>query len=86
MDFYFIMLYTIYINLKKGCDSMTNAKEQVIKVVNKMPDNATIEDIIYNIYFQVKLAKSEEDIKNGRVMSLEESKARLEELYENYNI
>ena len=80
------MLYTIYINLKKGCDSMTNAKEQVIKVVNKMPDNATIEDIIYNIYFQVKLAKSEEDIKNGRVMSLEESKARLEELYENYNI
>jgi len=65
---------------------MTNTKEQVIKVVNKMPDNATIEDIIYNIYFQVKLAKSEEDIKNGRVMSLEESKARLEELYENYNI
>ena len=80
------MLYTIYINFKKGCDSMTNAKEQVIKVVNKMTDNATIEDIIYNIYFQGKLAKSEEDIKNGRVMSLEESKARLEELYENYNI
>ena len=65
---------------------MTNAKEQVMEVVNNMPDNATIEDIIYNIYFQVKLAKSEEDIKNGRVMSLEESKVRLEELYENYNI
>lgn len=65
---------------------MTNAKEQVIEVVNKMPDNASIEDIIYNIYFQIKLAKSEEDIKNGRVMSIAESKRRLEELYENYNI
>lgn len=65
---------------------MTNAKEQVIEVINKMPDNASIEDIIYNIYFQIKLAKSEEDIKNGRLMSIEESKKRLEELYENYNI
>jgi len=64
---------------------MTNAKEQVIKVLNNLPDNSTIEEILYNIYFQIKLAKSEDDIKNGRVMSLEESKKRLKELYEDYN-
>ena len=76
----------MHMKLMKGCGRMNNAKEQVIEVVNNMPDNATVEEIIYNIFFQVKLAKSEEDIKNGRVMTIEESKKRLEELYENYNI
>lgn len=46
----------------------------------------TLYDYIYNLIFFISLKESEEDIKNGRVMSIEESKARLMQKYANLNI
>lgn len=46
----------------------------------------TLYDIIYDLFFYAKLQESEEDIKNGRVMTIEESKARLMQKYGNLNI
>ena len=46
----------------------------------------TLYDFIYNLVFFMSLKESEEDIKNGRVMTIEESKARLMQKYENLNI
>ncbi len=46
----------------------------------------TLYDFIYNLVFFMSLEESEKDIKNGRVMTIEESKARLLQKYGNLNI
>ncbi len=46
----------------------------------------TLYDFIYNLIFFISLEKSEDDIKNDRVMTIEESKARLRQKYGNLNI
>ena len=46
----------------------------------------TLYDFIYNLVFFIELKESEEDIKNGRVMTIEESKARLMQKYGNLNV
>ena len=44
----------------------------------------TLYDIIYNLFFFAKLQESEEDIKNGRVYTLEQLKDEMEAKYESY--
>ena len=46
----------------------------------------TLYDFIYNLVFFISLKESEDDIKNSRVMTIEESKARLMQKYGNLNI
>ena len=46
----------------------------------------TLYDFIYDLIFFMSLKESEEDIKNGRVMTIDESKARLMQKYGNLNI
>ena len=46
----------------------------------------TLYDFIYDLIFFMSLKESEEDIKNGRVMTIEESKARLMQKYGILNI
>lgn len=46
----------------------------------------TLYDFIYNLIFYISLKESEEDIKNGRVMTIEESKERLMQEYEYLNL
>ena len=46
----------------------------------------TLYDIIYNLVFFAELQESEDDIKNGRVMTIEESKERLMKKYGNLDI
>lgn len=55
------------------------------KTLNKviLQEN-TLYDLIYNLFFFAKLQESEDDIKNGRVCTLEELKAEMEEKYESY--
>lgn len=45
----------------------------------------TLYDIIYNMLFYAELQESEEDIKNGRVYTLEEVKAEMEAKYGSYS-
>ena len=46
----------------------------------------TLYDFIYNLVFFISLKESEDDIKNDRVMTIEESKERLMQKYGNLNI
>ena len=46
----------------------------------------TLYDFIYNLVFFISLNESEDDIKNGRVMTIEESKERLIKKYGNLDI
>lgn len=44
------------------------------------------EDEVYELYIKSKLQKSQDDIKNGRVITLEELDKEREELYESYSV
>ena len=66
----------------KGCDFMTTVKEQILNAVNTLPDDVTWEDALYSLYLNAKLKKSEDDIKNGKVITIEESKERMKQKYE----
>lgn len=46
----------------------------------------TLYDFIYDLVFFISLEESEEDIKNGRVMTIKESKERLMQEYEYLNL
>lgn len=43
-------------------------------------------DTVYSMYLKLKLEKSQDDIKNGNVISLEELEKERKTLYENYFI
>ena len=54
-----------------------NAKQEVIKFIEQLPDAATLEDIMEELYFRQKVQKGLEDEVKGRLISHEEAKKRL---------
>ena len=46
----------------------------------------TLYDFIYNLVFFMSLKGSEDDIKNGKVMTIEETKERLMQEYEHLHL
>ena len=48
--------------------------------------SSNLYDFLYDLFFYMSLKESEEDIKNGKVMTLEESKERMKEIHENFNL
>ena len=56
---------------------MTIAKDEVRKMLDRIPDDSSYEDIQYHIYVRKKVEKGLQDIKDGRVLSQEEVKKRM---------
>ncbi|MBN1341417.1 MAG: hypothetical protein JXQ73_01990 [Phycisphaerae bacterium] len=52
-------------------------KQQAIEAIERLPDNATFEDIMEELYFRGKVERGLKDIERGRVVSHEEAKRRL---------
>lgn len=48
-------------------------------------DDGTFLDALYNLYLFIGITKSMDDIKNGNVMTVEESKERMMQKYESYS-
>lgn len=46
-------------------------------------DDGTFIDALYNLYFFIKLFESNDDLKNGRYVTLEEFEEEMEAIYEN---
>lgn len=44
---------------------MYSIKDEAIKVIAKLPDNASLEEIMYKLYVLDKVKKGQEDIKKG---------------------
>ena len=65
---------------------MLNAKNEILKLANNLPDNTNWIDAVYDIHFKSSLIQSEDDFKNGRFMTLEESRERMRKEYEDYNV
>ena len=55
---------------------MSTVKEEARKVVESLRDDATWDDLMYEIYVRHKIAEGERDIAEGRVVSHEEVKRR----------
>ena len=65
---------------------MIQVKNEVAENLKTIPNTQSLDEIFYTLYLKIKLARSEDDIKNGRVMSIEESRERMKKKYETYNL
>ena len=52
-------------------------KEQVHELVNQLPDNATIEDLMHELYELSSIERGLADIAAGRLTPHDEAKARV---------
>lgn len=56
---------------------MSIAKEEVRRILDRLPEGATLEDIQYHIYVVQKIERGLKDAQEGRVVSHEEVKQRM---------
>lgn len=55
---------------------MATAKEEVRKLLDGLPDEASYEDIQYHIYVREKIKRGLKDVEEGRVLTEEEFERR----------
>lgn len=51
-------------------------KEEVLKIIERLPDDATWEDLQYEIYVRQAVETGLKDSREGRTVSLEEARSR----------
>ena len=56
---------------------MSTAKEEVRGMLERLPDDASFEDIQYHIYVREKIERGLEDIEAGRLLTQEEVERRM---------
>jgi hypothetical protein len=56
---------------------MSPAKQQVISLLESLPDDCSLDDIQYHLYVLAKIEKSEERIKAKETLSQDDVKRRL---------
>ncbi len=57
--------------------SVGSAKEEVRRILELVPDDASFEDIQYHIYVRDKIERGMDDVKNGKLLSQEEVERRM---------
>ena len=56
---------------------MASTKEQLRALIERLPDDCTLEDVQYLLYVQQKVERGLEDIRHGRVLSQDEVEQRM---------
>lgn len=56
---------------------MSLAKDEARHIIDNLPEGATWDDIMYQLYVKEKTDKSLAEIEQGKVLSHEEAKRRL---------
>ena len=56
---------------------MKTAKKEVGKILDQIPDDASLEDIQYHIYVCQKIERGLQDIDDGRVLSQKQVEKRM---------
>jgi predicted transcriptional regulator len=57
---------------------MHSAKEEVMEILKRLPDNSTLEQIQYHLYVRQKIERGIKDIEEGRTFTQEEMERRME--------
>lgn len=58
-------------------DAMATAKQDARKVLDGLPEEASLEDIQYHLYVLQRIERGREDVVAGRVVSRDEVEQRL---------
>ncbi len=53
---------------------MQSIKQEALDAISKLPDNANIDDIMYRLYVIDKVARSQEAVKNGKTIAVDQLK------------
>jgi plasmid stabilization system protein ParE len=56
---------------------MQTAKEEVIDLLNQLPDDSTLEEIQYHLYVRQKIHRGLKDVDQGKVLTQEEVENRV---------
>ena len=56
---------------------MSTAKEEVRKMLDELPDDASFEDIQYHIYVREKIEHGLKDVEEGRTLTQEQVEKRM---------
>jgi len=56
---------------------MKTAKKEVRKILDQIPDDASLEDIQYHIYVCQKIERGLQDMDDGRVLSQKQVEKRM---------
>jgi len=56
---------------------MSTLKDDIVEMINHLPENTTFDEIQYHLYVLEKIRKGQESIKDGKGISHEEAKVRL---------
>ena len=56
---------------------MATAKQEVRKVLDRLPEEASLEDIQYHLYVLQRIARGREDVEAGRVIAQDEVEGRM---------
>jgi hypothetical protein len=57
--------------------SMSTAKQDVERLLNKLPDDCSVEDVQYHLYVLEKVRRGLDDARTKRTLSQEEVESRL---------
>jgi len=57
---------------------MSTVKEEVRRVLEGLPDDVTIEEVMYHLYVRQKVEHAQDDVRAGRTVSQEEVERRME--------
>ena len=56
---------------------MNSAKDEVRKLLDRLPDEVTLEDIQYQVYFLDEIARGTEQMNRGEIIPQEEVRRRM---------
>ncbi|OHD67702.1 MAG: hypothetical protein A2W19_02920 [Spirochaetes bacterium RBG_16_49_21] len=57
---------------------MQNLKQEAIQAISTLPDNATIEDMMYRLYVIDKINRGRAAVKNGKTLTVDELKREVQ--------
>jgi len=53
-------------------------KENIIKMIEELPDDVSLDEVMYHLYVRQKILRGLEDVKHGRTYSHNQAKKMLE--------
>jgi len=56
---------------------MQSIKQEVIELINRLPEDCTLEDIQYHLYLMQKIERGQKDFEEGRVYTQEEVEKKM---------
>jgi len=56
---------------------MATAKQEVLKVLDTLPEDASLEDIQYHLYVLQRIERGRQDVEAGRVIAQDEVERRM---------